>query len=161
MSELEQMFAQAIKVTTKKKRRFTLAIGTVKSITGDLCTVDHYEDVRLNAVIDNLNSRFTIYPKLDSKVIIGMLENQSDAFVVKVSEIEKVTIMIGDQLFEMKDGKFTIKSAGISLKSVLNGFLTKLQTATILTQTGGTGTFSPADIAQFELYNNHINQLMQ
>ena len=159
MSEVLQLFEQAIAQKGKKNKGFTLTVGTVKEIQGDTCTVDDYEDVRLNAIVDSLESQFTVYPKVGSKVIIGKLENESDMFVVRVSEIEKVTIKINDQLFEMHNGKFTIKTGNISLKSILNNAFQKLKTA-VITTPSGPGQFSPSDITAFEQYNNQVNQLL-
>ena len=175
MNELDQLFKIAISQPKKKRFGFALIVGTVKQIDGDACIVDDYEAVRLNAVIDNLESQFTVYPKIGSKVIIGKLENESDMFVVRVSEIEKVKIKIenqlfeitaekfsveiNDQLFEMKDGKFSIKVGSVSLKSILNNAFQKLKTA-IITTPSGPGQFSPADKVAFEQYNNQVNQLL-
>lgn len=175
MSEFDELFKQVVNSTRNKKKKFSLVVGTVKEINEDTCTVDDFEDVRLNAVIDNLESQFTVYPKIGSKVIIGKLENESDMFVVRVSEIEKVKIKIenqlfeitaekfsveiNDQLFEMKDGKFSIKVGSVSLKSILNNAFQKLKTA-IITTPSGPGQFSPADKVAFEQYNNQVNQLL-
>lgn len=159
MNEAEQLFKQAISQQKNKQKSFTLIVGTVKKVEGDTCTVDNYEDVRLNAIVDSLNSQFTVYPKIDSKVVIGKLEDESDMFVIRVSEIEKVTIKIDDQLFELKDGKFTIKVGNVSLKSILNNAFLKLKTA-IITTPSGPGQFSPADINAFEQYNNQVNELL-
>ena len=175
MSEFDELFKQVVNSTKNKKKKFSLVVGTVKEINEDTCTVDDFEDVRLNAIIDNLESQFTVYPKIGSKVIIGKLENESDMFVVRVSEIEKVKIKIenqlfeitaekfsveiNDQLFEMKDGKFSIKVGSVSLKSILNNAFQKLKTA-IITTPSGPGQFSPADKAAFEQYNNQVNQLL-
>ena len=175
MSEFDELFKQVVNSTRNKKKKFSLVVGTVKEINEDTCTVDDFEDVRLNAIIDNLESQFTVYPKIGSKVIIGKLENESDMFVVRVSEIEKVKIKIenqlfeitaekfsveiNDQLFEMKDGKFSIKVGSVSLKSILNNAFQKLKTA-IITTPSGPGQFSPADKVAFEQYNNQVNQLL-
>jgi len=158
MSEFDELFKQVIQAKGKKGK-FTLNVGTVKEIENDTCTVDNYEDVRLNAIIDDLESQFTIYPKVGSKVIIGRLENEDNAFVLGVSEIEKVIIKIGNQLFEMKDGKFTIKNGNISLKSILNDGFEQLNKAIINTPSGP-GNFSPADKAVFEQLKSKTNQLL-
>lgn len=97
MSEIDELFKQAIKTARGKKSKFVLVLGTVKSIEGDTCTVDNYEDVRLNSIIDDLESQLTVYPRVGSKVIIGRLKDSNNMFVIRVSEIDKVTIKIGDQ----------------------------------------------------------------
>lgn len=158
MSEFDELFKQVIQAKGKKGK-FTLNIGTVKEVENDTCTVDNYEDVRLNAIIDNLESQFTIYPKIGSKVIIGRLENEDNAFVIGVSEIEKVVIKIANQLFEMKDGKFTIKSGSVNLKTILNDAFEQLNKAIIMTPSGP-GNFSPADKAVFAELKSKTNQLL-
>lgn len=177
MSEFDELFKLAVNGSrnNKRKGKFTLTVGTVKAVEGDTCTVDNYEDVRLNAIIEELNSQFTVYPKVGSKVIIGRLENEDNAFVVGVSEIEKliikignqsfefkegeVTIKIGDQLFEMIDGKFSIKKGNISLKSILNDGFDQLDKS-IITTPSGPGKFSPADKIIFQQLKTKTNQLL-
>ena len=159
MSEVEQLLEQVIKERSKQTKGFNLLTGTVKSIDGDTCTVDEYEDVRLNAVVDSLESQFTVYPKIGSKVIIGRLKDSNEMFVIAVSEIDKVTIKISDLLFEMKEGKFSIKNDTADLKTILNNAFQKLKTA-IITTPSGPGQFSPADKVAFEQYNNQVNQLL-
>ena len=160
MSEIDELFKQFIHSTRNKKRKFTLVIGTVKAIQGDTCTVDDYEDVRLNAIIDDLESQFTVYPKVGSKVVIARLDASDAMFVIRVSEIDKLTIKIGTQIFEMKEGKFLIKTGNINLKSILNDAFNQLKGATIITVSGGNGTFSPPDITAFEMLNKKVNQLL-
>lgn len=159
MNEFEQLFKLAVKGSQKKKSKFSMTVGTVIAITGDTCTVDDYEDVRLNAIDDNLTSQFTVYPKLNSKVIIGRIEGEDDCFVVKCSEIEKVIIKIDDQVFEMMDGKFKIEKGAVSLKSILNKAFLKLQTI-VITTPSGPGAFSPADVQMFNQMNTEVNQLL-
>ena len=162
MSEFDELFRLAISGATKgkKKGKFTLIVGTVKSIENDTCTVDDYDDVRLNAVLEDKESQFTVYPKVGSNVVIGRLENEDNAFVLGVSEIEKVVIKIGDLLFEMKDGKFTIQNENASLKSILNDGFEQLKKAIIMTPSGP-GKFSDADKIAFENLNTKTNQLLR
>ena len=160
MSATDDLFKQAVKKLSNSKKKFSLILGTVKAIDDDTCTVDEHEDVRLNAVIDDLDSQFTIYPKVGSKVIIGRIEGEDDCFVVRVSKIEKVIIKIGDQVFEMKNGKFSIRKGNISLKSILNKGFNQLQNSVIATPSGP-GSFSPADITAFTQINTEVNQLLQ
>lgn len=159
MSEVDEILKQAINALGAKRKKFTLLIGSVESVEGDTCTVDHYEEVQLNAIIDNLESQFTIYPKLGSKVIIARLDDSDSMFVVRVSEIDKVTIKIGNQLFEMKDGKFTIKSGDVNLKSILNDAFNQLAQSIIMTPSGP-GKFSVADVTIFNQLKVKSNQLL-
>lgn len=159
MSEIDQLLAQVIKGNTKQTKGFVLFVGTVKAVEGDTCTVDNYEDVRLNAIIEETDSQFTVYPKVGSKVVIGRLKSTNSMFVIGVSEIEKVIIKIDNQVFEMKDGKFTIKSGNISLKSILNDGFDQLGKAIIMTPSGP-GKFSNADKTVFADLKDKTNQLL-
>lgn len=159
MSEFDQLFQQAVQGSRKKQGKFTLSVGTVKAVENDTCTVDDFEDVRLNAIIDDLESQFTVYPKIGSQVVIGRLENEDNAFVLGVSEIEKVIIKIADLVFEMKDGKFKISSGNVSLKSILDKGFEQLSKAIIMTPSGP-GKFSAADKTVFEDLKSKTNQLL-
>jgi hypothetical protein len=159
MSEFDELFKQAVNLSRKNKGKFTLTVGTVKAVEGDTCTVDNYEDVRLNAIIEATESQFTVYPKIGSKVVIGRLENEDNTFVLGVSEIEKVIIKIGNQIFEMKSGKFKITNGDVSLKSILNDGFDQLTKAIIMTPSGP-GKFSAADKLVFTDLKNKTNQLL-
>ena len=175
MSEFDELFKQAVNISRKSKGKFTLTVGTVNAVEGDTCTVDDYEDVRLNAIIEETQSQFTVYPKIGSKVVIGRLEGEDNAFVIGVSDIEKliikmgnqlfefkegnVTIYIGDQVFEMKSGKFKITNGDVSLKSILNDGFDQLGKAIIMTPSGP-GKFSAADKLVFADLKDKTNQLL-
>ncbi len=159
MSEIDQLLVQVIKGNTKQTKGFVLFVGTVKAVEGDTCTVDNYEDVRLNAIIEETDSQFTVYPKVGSKVVIGRLKSTNSMFVIGVSEIEKVIIKIADLVFEMKDGKFAIKKGNISLNSILDKGFDQLNKAIIMTPSGP-GKFSAADKAVFEDLKSKTNQLL-
>ena len=175
MSEIDQLLVQVIKGNTKQTKGFVLFVGTVKAVEGDTCTVDDYEDIRLNAIIEETDSQFTVYPKVGSKVVIGRLKNTNSMFVIGVSDIEKliikmgnqlfefkegnVTISIGDQVFEMKSGKFKITNGDVSLKSILNDGFDQLGKAIIMTPSGP-GKFSEADKLVFADLKDKTNQLL-
>ena len=159
MSEIDQLLIQVIKGNTKQTKGFVLFVGTVKAVEGDTCTVDNYEDVRLNAIIEETDSQFTVYPKVGSKVVIGRLKSTNSMFVIGVSEIEKVIIKIADLVFEMKDGKFAIKKGNISLNSILDKGFDQLNKAIIMTPSGP-GKFSAADKTVFADLKDKTNQLL-
>ena len=159
MSEIDQLLVQVIKGNTKQTKGFVLFVGTVKAVEGDTCTVDNYEDVRLNAIIEETDSQFTVYPKVGSKVVIGRLKSTNSMFVIGVSEIEKVIIKIADLVFEMKDGKFAIKKGNISLNSILDKGFDQLNKAIIMTPSGP-GKFSAADKTVFADLKDKTNQLL-
>lgn len=174
MSEFDQLFKKAIDTTRKGKTKLSLVSGIVKSIDGDTCVVDLFEDVRLNAIIDELDSQLTVYPKVGSEVVMGRIEGKDTMFVIGVSEIDKViikisnqlfefkdgnvSINIGDQVFEMKSGKFKITNGSVSLKSILNDGFEQLNKAIIMTPSAG--KFSTADKTVFTDLKAKTNQLL-
>lgn len=157
---LDELLQQVVRKSSLKTGKYSISVGTVKEVNGDTCTVDFYEDVRLNAITDDLESQITIYPRIGSNVIIAQLEGEDDSFVVSVSEIDRVVIKIGKQRFEMHEGKFTIKNGDTDLKEILNDTYKLLKQAIINTPSGP-GSFSPADIQGFEQLNNKVNKLLQ
>ena len=159
MSEIDQLLAQVIKGNTKQTKGFVLFVGTVKAVEGDTCTVDDYEDVRLNAIIEETDSQFTVYPKVGSKVVIGRLKNIKMGNQLFEFKEGNVTISIGDQVFEMKSGKFKITNGDVSLKSILNDGFDQLGKAIIMTPSGP-GKFSAADKLVFADLKDKTNQLL-
>lgn len=72
-----------------------------------------YYNVRLRATVDASGNRLVIVPRAKSWVILSPIAPESDTyFVSMVSEVEKVVMSI--------DGKFVIKNAEMSLKTILN-----------------------------------------
>jgi len=156
---IEEIFKQAVLRSKKTDEKFSLIVGTVIAIDGDTCTVDDYEGVRLNAIIDDLTSQMTVYPVVGSKVVIGRLEGEDDAFLIRTSEIDRVIVKMDEHLFEMKAGKFTIKSREINLKAILNDTLERLQSM-IITTPSGPGKLSDPDKLFFNQVNEKVNQIL-
>jgi hypothetical protein len=65
----------------------------------DCCDVEadgEYTDVKLRSVIETAGNRVVIYPKLGSVVLCGRISNTDTIYVMKVSEIAKIHIKIGN-----------------------------------------------------------------
>jgi hypothetical protein len=84
-----------------KEAVITIYPATVKSVSGNTCTVDilssdlEIEDVRLVADIDDKDT-FLITPSVGSTVLVGCIENQlSNAFICQFSSIKSGMITIG------------------------------------------------------------------
>lgn len=159
--EFEEIFVQAVKEANKKGvRRFPLMIETVVDVSETTCTTsDGIDDIRLNSIDADLNSKITIYPKIGSQIIYGRLNNSDDLFVLKYSEIDRIVIKINEQYFEMKDGKFRILNQDADLKIIFNDLLTTLETAIIQTPSGA-GKFIDLNKQKFKSLNQQIDKLL-
>ncbi len=75
--------------------------GIVKTVNEDSCDVEIEKDLtlfkaRLNTILKQ-DSGIQIKPKQGSKVLCGIIENNpNDAFVIRASEVDTVTINKGD-----------------------------------------------------------------
>lgn len=113
-------------------------VGPLNTILVQVITVDvgaqtcdvidddvEYYDVRLRPVI-NGNTCLTIYPKANTWVLIARIEDDDAWQVISVDEAEKITMKVGDSLFEMNEG-FLIKRGGDTLKEVLTLIVESVQ----------------------------------
>lgn len=159
--ELSEIFEMAVKKVNKKgTRRFPLMLETVTEVTETTCTTsDGVDDIRLNAIDVNLESKITVYPKIGSKIIYGRLNDSDDLFVLKYAEIDRVIIKINKQEFEMKDDKFRILNNEANLKTVLNDLFTTLENSIIQTPSGA-GKFIDIDAQKFKSLNQQIDKLL-
>lgn len=109
MGQLEQMIEQAILKTGKKLQIKQVISGTATDVGETTCTVERDNapslfDVRLNAIDDNLESHFTVYPKDGSQVLVAVIENlETEVVVVRCSEVAKVSIKTGEHSLVMDE----------------------------------------------------------
>ena len=159
--EFEELFEKAVKGANKKGvRRFPIMMQTVTEVSETTCTTaDGIDDIRLNAIDAELDSKIAIYPKIGSKIIYGRLNDTDDLFVLKYSEIDRIVIKMDKQIFEMKDGKFRILNAETNLKTVLNDLFSTLENAIIQTPSGA-GKFIDLNKQKFKSLNQHIDKLL-
>lgn len=110
---LEELIETAIKKVAKRLQFAQVVSGVAKNITDTTCELHRTDapiifDVRLNAIDDDLQSFVTIYPKIDSDVLVGIIEGKkTEAVVLRCSEVEKVRYKIGDN-------KLLIDSTGVA-----------------------------------------------
>ena len=159
--EFEELFEKAVKGANKKGvRRFPIMMQTVTEVSETTCTTaDGIDDIRLNAIDAELDSKIAIYPKIGSKIIYGRLNDTDDLFVLKYSEIDRIVIKMDKQIFEMKDGKFRILNAETNLKTVLNDLFSTLENAIIQTPSGA-GKFIEINKQKFKSLNEQIDKLL-
>lgn len=156
---VEEIFSQAINLQSKKKGIASIAVVSVERVEDNFCIVDNDTEVRLNSIIDELESNITIYPKIGSKVVVARLDNQDELTIIQYSEIDRILIKIESQIFEMKDGKFRILNKEANLKTVLNDLFTTLENSIIQTPSGA-GKFIELNKQKFNQLNQDINKLL-
>ena len=159
--EFEELFEKAVKGANKKGvRRFPIMMQTVTEVSETTCTTaDGIDDIRLNAIDAELDSKIAIYPKIGSKIIYGRLNDSDDLFVLKYSEIDRIVIKIDNQHFEMKDGKFRVLNEDSNLKTILNDLFSTLENSIIQTPSGA-GKFIEINKQKFKSLNEQIDKLL-
>lgn len=156
---VDELFSQVLNSTRKNKGIESVSVVSVQRVEDNFCIVDNDTEIRLNSIIDDLQSSFTIYPKIGSKIVVARLDNQDELVIIQYSEIERITIKMNDQIFEMKDGKFRILNDESNLKTVLNDLFSTLENAIIQTPSGA-GKFIEIDKNKFKSLNQKIDKLL-
>jgi hypothetical protein len=101
---LENEMAKAIRFAIRKGIPVIVTEGNVTAVDKDkhTCDVDRPDlpdlpAVRLNATLDPGNDIITVFPKVGSKVLCILVENQpADAFMLTATDIEEISVKIGD-----------------------------------------------------------------
>jgi hypothetical protein len=136
MLQLEQAIQETVKNISGKNQIKTVSWGIVTEITETTCTVERDNapelyDVLLNAADDDLRSYVTVYPKLGSNVLIGIVENlNTEAVILKCSEVEKVKVKIGGQTLVLDESGWNINSSSDNLYAVLSDYIKQFQKLT-------------------------------
>ena len=136
MLQLEQTIKEVVKNVSVRNQIKTISWGIVTEITETTCTVERDNapvlyDVLLNAADDDLQSYVTVYPKLGSNVLIGIVDNlNTEAVILKCSEIEKIKIKTGQQTLELSKNGWYINSSSDNLYTVFSDYIRQFQKLT-------------------------------
>lgn len=102
--------------------------ATVKSVESDHCTITlksglDLTNVKLKATIDGDNY-LLIIPKVGSKVVALSLSGELDNLsVIKVDEVERIELIIGDTNFKIDNQGYEINQGSENLKTVFNDYI--------------------------------------
>jgi hypothetical protein len=105
----EEHFAEALKLASDKRRFKSILIGKAVNITATKCDVEREGeatllDVLFHTVEDAIESYMVVKPKDGSQVIVGIIENQeAEAIIIQTSEIDQVSIKIGNKEFTINE----------------------------------------------------------
>jgi hypothetical protein len=112
MGALEQAIQNAIRLQVDRRQIRQIISGAATNVGETTCDVVREDapviyGVRLNAIDDSLESFVTVYPKSGSSVIVGVIENlETEAVVLRCSEVEKVKLKIGQQTLLIDENGF-------------------------------------------------------
>lgn len=140
----------------------TLMECTVDSVnvgarTCDCTTIDGVKmtDVRL---MSNVNDGYLIIPEIDSQIIV-LYTKRFSPFICQFSSINRVLIITGDTVIEIKDGKITFNDGSYNglvrvddLTSKLNDMIRFINIELGKIQTGiiaGGGSYTPVNLQNF------------
>lgn len=118
--------------------------ATVKSVDKAKGTCIVKEDkleykVRLSAVINESKEKFFLYPKLKSKVLVGLIEEDlNQLYVVQYSAIEELRLKIANCDFCIDESGFNFKKENESLRSLLLELISAIKKMKFSTTAGST-----------------------
>lgn len=97
------------------------------------CIDDDVElyDVRLRPVI-NGNESFTMYPAVDSWVLLLRVEDEQEWQVISCDAVDKIRFVVGESSYEITDGGHVIKRAGDTLWDGLKLLFESLEVIMVL-----------------------------
>ncbi len=128
---MSEIFQRLIDLSLKRHLPMQVFIGQVESvdIETQTCTVIREEapklfGVRLNAIVAEYTDRLVLKPKKDSKVLLGIIENDvNEAYLLACSELEEISLNIEDQSllinkqgFVFNGDTFLVNTDGLLLK---------------------------------------------
>lgn len=105
-------------------------------------------DVRLRPVI-NENESLTLVPKVGSWVLAIRIEDDEEWMVIAVDEVDRYRIVVGNMLFQMKDGKFMVSSGAESLGKLIDELILQIQ-----------AIYAPKNSAAITLIQNRFKALL-
>ena len=160
MGALEQIIEQAILKLSGKSQLKQVLSGVAKDVGELTCTVERQGapslyDVRLNAIDDDLESCFTVYPAEGSEVLVAIIENmKTEAVVIRCSEVQKVKAKIGTTELELDTDGFHFSRSDESLKTAMGDLVAEIQKIIVVQGTG-------PNVAALSGIKDRINQILK
>jgi len=150
MPEIDELFNRVIKQRINAGQFFQVISGIAIDINDTTCTVKRegspdLTGVRLDAIDDTIENQFTVFPKDNSHVVVGIMDGlKTEAVVLRCSEVEHIKIKCG----------------GVSLIDTLSKMIDEINKAIINTPTGA-GTVSPATVAKLIAVNEDFKKIFK
>lgn len=144
-----------------------LIVGTAVNVQDDTCDVvvdgeAKMLDVKLNVIEDTRNSKLVVYPKNNSKVLVGILSSlKKEAIVLQTTEIEKVELVIGTVKCTISSEGLKIEKGTDSLKSIMGDLMTEIQAIKVPVVSVGSLSGVPYNVSAFTAIENRINAILK
>ena len=142
-------------------KKLAAGVGPLQTLLATVVSVDEEEmtcviadddmeiaDVRLRPVL-NGEEGITIFPKVGSWVLCTRIEEDAEWMVLAADEVDKYRIVVGDMLFEMKEGKFMVQSGTENLGKCLDDLILQIQ-----------AIYAPKNTAAITLIQNRLKTLL-
>ena len=111
----------------KKNQHVFLKEGTVTQVNGDVCTVltetREYRKCRINAVAANGDNYLKAVPAVGSPVVVGVMEGNNNALLLKISEVDSIAFKKEDTLLKVDHAGYVIERQGENLGGVNEAYL--------------------------------------
>ncbi len=144
-----------------------LIVGTAVNVQDDTCDVEvdgeaKMLDVKLNVIEDTHNSKLVVYPKNNSKVLVGILSSlKKEAIVLQTTEIEKVELVIGTVKCTISSEGLKVEKGADSLKSIMADLISQIKAITVPVVSVGSPSGVPSNSAAFTTIQNRINAIIK
>ena len=158
--ELQDAFRELVK---RDVDTFPVTVLSVDKSKGT-CVVNDgeldYTDVQLAAVVDETASRFYLFPKVGSSVLVSPVnEDIHRLYVEAYSEIESLALVIdGVQLKIDADG-FLLKKQNETLKKLMSDLFAAIKAMVFTTNNGP--TINLVNLTQFEALETRFNDFLK
>ncbi|MDB0600688.1 hypothetical protein PL373_05925 [Tenacibaculum maritimum] len=143
MGDVKEEYDAAFRNKLQKILPIQTVVARVVSLdrenyTCDVKPVDdspEYHDVRLQAIIDNNDQGVVLIPKLNSSVLVSIIENNEDNnYISQYSEIQEFVYKIDQLEFSGNTQGVRVNNQGENLKKVLNDLIDNLSNQNQLIQ---------------------------
>lgn len=120
-------------------------VATIVSVNKEksTCVINdddlQYENVKLTAKTDESNSKWVLFPKVGSTVLVSAIENDlHHLYVHFFSEIESIELTIDETKLQIDNNGFLLKKENETLKKLMVDLLKEIQKMKFTTNTGST-----------------------
>lgn len=151
---------EAIEKIIEAKRPLNLLKGRVIKAGDEYCSVEEsetkkvYFKVKYTALLQNASDRILMKPKENSTVKFAVINLEKEAFILSLSEVEKLDGVLGATKFQLDNKGYKIESGGENLKQVLNDFITEVNKIVVVQ--GNT-----INVAAVQAIQQRLNKILQ